>query len=381
MSLRGKAAIVGAALAGCGEAHGRTSMDITIEAVHGALADAGVKLSEVDAIATCQPLDLLSGLTVTQELGITPKFTMNNRMGGSSFLSHTMWAAMLLELGLAETVVICYGSNQRTASGKLMTAIELPTYEAPYKPMFPLSSYALAADRHMHQFGTTREQLADVAVAARGWAQKNPEAFVRDQLTREDVIASRLISDPLRVRDCCLVTDGGAALVMRRAEVAVDHPQPPVYFLGGGEGTTHRDISEMADLTVTGAAQSGADAMAMAGVSAADIDVVQLYDAFTINVILFLEDLGFCKKGEGGAFVQGGRIAPGGELPVNTNGGGLSCVHPGMYGMFTLVEAVRQLRGQTGERQIEGAELALCHGNGGVLSSQVTNILGTAATL
>ena len=381
MSLRGKAAIVGAALAGCGEAHGRTSMDITIEAVHGALADAGVKLSEVDAIATCQPLDLLSGLTLVQELGIAPKFTMNNRMGGSSFLSHTMWAAMLLETGLAETVVICYGSNQRTASGKLMTAIGLPTYEAPYKPMFPLSSYALAADRHMHQFGTTREQLADVAVAARGWAQKNPEAFVRDPLTREDVIASRLISDPLRVRDCCLVTDGGAALVMRRAEVAVDHPQPPVYFLGGGEGTTHRDISEMADLTVTGAAQSGAAAMAMAGVSAADIDVVQLYDAFTINVILFLEDLGFCKKGEGGAFVQGGRIAPGGELPVNTNGGGLSCVHPGMYGMFTLVEAVRQLRGQTGERQIEGAELALCHGNGGVLSSQVTNILGTAATL
>jgi len=381
MSLRGKAAIVGAALAGCGEAHGRTSMDITIEAVHGALADAGVKLSEVDAIATCQPLDLLSGLTLAQELGIAPKFTMNNRMGGSSFLTHTMWAAMLLELGLAETVVICYGSNQRTASGKLMTAIGLPTYEAPYKPMFPLSSYALAADRHMHEFGTTREQLADVAVAARGWAQKNPEAFVRDPLTREDVIASRLISDPLRVRDCCLVTDGGAALVMRRAEVAVDHPQPPVYFLGGGEGTTHRDISEMADLTVTGAAQSGAAAMAMAGVSAADIDVVQLYDAFTINVILFLEDLGFCKKGEGGAFVQGGRIAPGGELPVNTNGGGLSCVHPGMYGMFTLVEAVRQLRGQTGERQIEGAELALCHGNGGVLSSQVTNILGTAATL
>ena len=381
MSLRGKAAIVGAALAGCGEAHGRTSMDITIEAVHGALADAGVKLSEVDAIATCQPLDLLSGLTLAQELGIAPKFTMNNRMGGSSFLSHTMWATMLLELGLADTVVICYGSNQRTASGKLMTAIGLPTYEAAYKPMFPLSSYALAADRHMHQFGTTREQLADVAVAARGWAQKNPEAFVRDPLTREDVIASRLISDPLRVRDCCLVTDGGAALVMRRAEVAADHPQPPVYFLGGGEGTTHRDISEMADLTVTGAAQSGAAAMQMAGVSAADIDVVELYDAFTINVILFLEDLGFCKKGEGGAFVEGGRIAPGGELPVNTNGGGHSCVHPGMYGMFTLVEAVRQLRGQAGERQIGGAELALCHGNGGVLSSQVTNILGTAATL
>ena len=381
MSLRGKAAIVGAALAGCGEAHGKSAMEITVEAVHGALADAGVSLGDVDAIATCQPLDTLSGLTLAQELGLNPKFTMNNRMGGSSFLSHTLWAAMLLELRLADTVLICYGSNQRTASGKLMTALDLPTYEAPYQPMFPLSSYALAADRHMTQFGTTREQLADVAVAARAWAQKNPEAFIRDPLTREDVIASRLVSDPLRVRDCCLVTDGGGAIVMRRAEAAKDHPKPPVYLLGGGEGTTHRDISEMADLTETGAVQSGQTAMEMAGVKPADIDVVQLYDAFTINVILFLEDLGFCKKGEGGAFVENGGIAPGGHLPVNTNGGGLSCVHPGMYGIFTLVEAVRQLRGDAGDRQVDRAELALAHGNGGVLSSQVTNILGTEATL
>ena len=288
MSLRGKAAIVGAALAGCGEAHGKSSMEITIEGVHGALADAGIALGEVDAVATCQPLDMLSGLTLAQELGLNPRFTMNNRMGGSSFLSHTLWAAMLLELRLADTVLICYGSNQRTASGKLMTALGLPTYEAPYRPLFPLSSYALATDRHMTQFGTTREQLADVAVAARAWAQKNPDAFMRDPLTREDVIASRPVSDPLRVRDCCLVTDGGGAIVMRRAETAKDHPRPPVYLLGGGEGTTHRDISEMADLTVTGAAQSGRTAMDMAGVKPADIDVVQLYDAFTINVILFL---------------------------------------------------------------------------------------------
>ena len=168
---------------------------------------------------------------------------------------------------------------------------------------------------------------------------------------------------------------------MRRAETAKDHPRPPVYLLGGGEGTTHRDISEVPDLTVTGAAQSGATAMKMAGVKPADIDVVQLYDAFTITVILFLEDLGFCKKGEGGAFVENGGIAPGGHLPVNTNGGGLSCVHPGMYGIFTLVEAVRQLRGDAGDRQIDGAELAMAHGNGGVLSSQVTNILGTESTL
>lgn len=235
MSLRGKAAIVGAALAYQGEAHGKSAMEITVEAVHGALADAVVSLGDVDAIATCQPLDMLSGLTLAQELGLNPKFTMNNRTGGSSFLSHTLWAAMLLELRLADTVLICYGSNQRTASGKLMTALGLPTYEAPYKPMFPLSSYALAADRHMTQFGTTREQLADVAVAARAWAQKNPEAFIRDPLTREDVIASRLVSDPLRVRDCCLVTDGGGALVMRRAETAKDHPVPPVYLLGAAK--------------------------------------------------------------------------------------------------------------------------------------------------
>ena len=381
MSLRGKAAIVGAALAGCGEAHGKSAMEITVEAVHGALADAGVSLGDVDAIATCQPLDTLSGLTLAQELGLNPKFTMNNRMGGSSFLSHTLWAAMLLELRLADTVLICYGSNQRTASGKLMTALDLPTYEAPYQPMFPLSSYALAADRHMTQFGTTREQLADVAVAARAWAQKNPEAFIRDPLTREDVIASRLVSDPLRVRDCCLVTDGGGAIVMVRADRARDFPKVPVYVLGSAAESSHRQISQMKDFTVTAARDSGARAFAAAGVTPADIQAVELYDAFTINTILFLEDLGFCAKGEGGAFVEGGRIAPGGVLPVNTNGGGLSCVHPGMYGIFTVIEAARQIRGDAPGLQLKDIDLALAHGNGGVLSSQVTAILGSQNTL
>ena len=381
MSLRGKAAIVGAALAGCGEAHGKSAREITVEAVHGALADAGVSLGDVDAIATCQPLDTLSGLTLAQELGLNPKFTMNNRMGGSSFLSHTLWAAMLLELRLADTVLICYGSNQRTASGKLMTALDLPTYEAPYQPMFPLSSYALAADRHMTQFGTTREQLADVAVAARAWAQHNPEAFARGDLTREDVLAARMVSDPLTVRDCCLVTDGGGAIVMVRSERARDFPKPPVYVLGSAAESTHRQISQMPDFTVTAARESGARAFAAAGVTPSDIDVVELYDAFTINTILFLEDLGFCGKGEGGAFVEGGRIAPGGELPVNTNGGGLSCVHPGMYGIFTVIEATRQIRGDAPGLQIANIDLALAHGNGGTLSSQVTAILGSENTL
>jgi acetyl-CoA acetyltransferase len=190
-----------------------------------------------------------------------------------------------------------------------------------------------------------------------------------------------MVADPLTVRDCCLVTDGAAAIVMTRAERARDLKQKPVYLLGTGSAITHKEIANMPDLTASGAAQSGNRAYAEAKLEPSDIDVVQLYDAFTINTIMFLEDLGFCGKGQGGGFVSDGRIAPGGSLPVNTNGGGLSCVHPGMYGLFTIVEAVRQLRGQADKRQIVGANTALCHGNGGVLSSQATNIFGTAATL
>jgi acetyl-CoA acetyltransferase len=241
--------------------------------------------------------------------------------------------------------------------------------------------YALAASRHMHEYGTTREQLAEVAVAAREWAKLNPKAFKRDDLAVEDVLASRMISSPLSLLDCCLVTDGGGALVVTSAERGKDLRKAPVYLLGAGEAHWHRNISQMPDLTVTAAAESGLRAYEMAGVRPEDVDVAMLYDAFTINTILFLEDLGFCEKGEGGTFLEGGRIAPGGELAVNTNGGGLSYNHPGMYGLLLLIEAVRQLRGECGERQVEGAEVALAHGNGGVLSSQVTAVLGTQSVL
>ena len=233
----------------------------------------------------------------------------------------------------------------------------------------------------MHQYGTTREQLAAVAVSARQWAQKNPEAFMRGDLSLDDVLSARMVADPLTVRDCCLVTDGAAAIVMTRADRAPDHHHHPVYVLGAASAITHASISAMPDLTVTGAVDSGARAFAQAGYGPRDMDVVELYDAFTINTILFLEDLGFCPKGEGGRFVEGGRVAPGGELPVNTNGGGLSCAHPGMYGLFTVVEAAQQLMGLAGERQVPGANLALAHGNGGVLSSQATAIFGTRQTL
>lgn len=382
-SIRGAAAIVGASLSGLGDTAGRTSEDIAIEAIYKALAEAGLTTMDVDAVYGSLPGDCnpLSGLQLAEIMGIHPKFTDNNRTGGSTFLSYTLAAATAIKEGLCETALIFYGSNQRSNSGKLVSSVPPFAFESPYKPIFPVTSYALAASRHMHQYGTTREQLASVAVAARQWANMNPEAYMQGPLTVEDVLNARMVSSPLTVRDCCLVTDGGAALVMVSAKRAKDFPKKPVYLLGAAAATSHMNIVAMPDLTESAAKDAGQRAFAMAGMQPSDIDLLQLYDAFTINPILFLEDLGFCKKGEGGPFVESGAIAPGGSLPVNTNGGGLSCIHPGMYGMFTLVEAVRQLRGECGERQIKDAEVALCHGNGGVLSSQITNILGTEAAL
>jgi acetyl-CoA acetyltransferase len=244
--------------------------------------------------------------------------------------------------------------------------------------MMPASAYALAASRHMHEFGTTREQLAEVAVAARRWALLNPKAWEKEPLSIADVLGSRLVSWPLTVRDCCLVLDGGAAMVVTSAERARSLRKPPVHVLGIGQALGHTSISSMPDLSTTAARESGRHAFAEAGLSPADVRVLSLYDAFTITPILFLEDLGFCAKGEGGAFVQDGAIAPGGRLAVNTNGGGLSYCHPGMYGLLGMVEAVRQVRGECGARQVQGADIALAHGNGGVLSSQCTVIFGSA---
>ncbi|MBH1965169.1 MAG: thiolase [Comamonadaceae bacterium] len=378
---RGKTSVVGAATFGLGEAPGFTALELAAGASLAALDDAGLSLKEVDGLFVALPEDQFSGLSLSEYFGIHPAITDNNRVGGSSFQTHAIVAALALQAGLCNVALIAYGSNQRSAAGRLVTPTKPFPYEGPYKPTYPISAYALSAARHMYQYGTTRRQLAEVAVSARAWAQLNPEAFVRDPLSVEEVLASRMVSDPLSVRDCCLVTDGAAAIVMTRADRAGHARHKPVHLLGGAAATTHRNIMAMQDLTVTGAADSGRRAFEYAGLRPADVDVLQLYDAFTINPILFLEDLGFCKKGEGGAFVEGGRIAPGGALPVNTNGGGLSCTHPGMYGLFTMVEAVRQLRGDTGARQVKDAKVALAHGNGGTLSSQATLIFGTEETL
>lgn len=379
--LRGKSAIVGTGHAGFGEAHGLTSYDIMAQAGLAALEDAGLSLSDVDGLFCTMMEDSMPALMAAEYLGIEPRFIDGTMTGGSSFVNYLTSATMALEAGLCDVALIVYGSNQRTASGRLVTASRPPAYEAPYNPRYPISAYAMAAARHMHEYGTSRAQLAEVAVAARAWAQHNPEAFERNPLSREDVLGARMVGDPLTVRDCCLVTDGGGAVVMVRADRARDFPKAPVYVLGSAAASSHRQISQMKDFTVTAARDTGARAFAAAGVSPSDVQAVELYDAFTINTILFLEDLGFCAKGEGGAFVQGGRIAPGGALPVNTNGGGLSCVHPGMYGIFTVIEAARQIRGDAPGVQLENIDLALAHGNGGVLSSQVTAILGSQNTL
>ena len=380
---RGRTAIVGAATFGIGEAPGLTPLDMGASALGLALADAGLGLGDVDGLFVCTSDDALSGLSLAEYLGIRPKFSDNNRTGGSAFMSHAIVAALALEAGYCDVAVVVHASNQRTAGAGLVSMRKPSLYEVPYKPMNPLSPYALAAQRHMYEFGTTREQLAEVAVAARGWAIQNPEAWCYDKgpLTLDAVAAARMVSSPLTVLDCCLVVDGASAIVMTRADRAKDLRAKPVYLLGGAAEVWHSEIASMPDLTVTAAKASGERAFAMAGYGPQDMNTVQLYDAFTINTILFLEDLGFCPKGEGGRFVSGGHIGPGGGLAVNTNGGGLSYCPPGMYGLLALVEAVRPLRGECDVRQVKDAGLAVAHGNGGTLSSQATLVLGTAETV
>jgi len=385
--LRGSAAIAGVATFGCGEVPGFTDMELLARSARAAVTDAGLKMSDIDGLCTASVASTMWTMPVVEYLGLKPRYIDGTMLGGSSFIAHLLPAMHALHSGQCNAVLVCYGSAQRSGAfsrseiARARKFLDPQLYETPYEPMMPASAYALAASRHMHEFGTTRRDLAEVAVAARAWARLNPEAFMRDPLSIDDVLKARMISDPLSVRDCCLVTDGGGAYVLVRADRARELPRVPVYVLGNSTAVRNRQISSMHDLTVTAASESGREAYAMAGLTAKDMDLVQLYDAFTINTLLFLEDLGFCAKGEGGAFVQNGGIAPGGHLPVNTNGGGLSCVHPGMYGIFALIEAVRQLRGECGERQVAGASTALAHGNGGTLSSQSTAILGTAAAL
>lgn len=374
-------AIVGVAESDLGAVAGKTATELAAQASVRGLDDAGLTLNDVDALFTAN----LSRFSVTQlaeNLGIFPAYVDCTMTGGSSFEMHLGHAAAAIRDGLCEVALIAYGSVQRSRrmrklEGFSESGTSAALYENVYAPLFPLSFYAMVAQRYMHEFGATPADLAEVAVAARRWAALNPKAFKRDPLSVEDVLASPLVSSPLHALDCCLVTDGGGALVVTSMERAKDLRKQPVEMLGHAETTTHDAMSQAPDLLRHGSAVTAKRAFAMAGLTPADVDVVQIYDAFTINVLVGLENLGFCGYGEARDFINGGRIAPGGDFPVNTQGGGLSYCHPGMFGVFLLIEAVRQLRGESGERQVAAAKTALCHGTGGVFSSHSTVILGS----
>ena len=389
-NLRGKTAVVGLAESGCGMASGWSAMEIMANSVHDALDDAGIKLNEVDGVFAATAFHSMAAMSLSEYLGLKPKFADGSQIGGSSFLSHILTAALALDAGLINVAVVAYGSNQKSIGG-FKTISEAMPYEAQYEPRMPVTAYALAAKRYMHEFGASREDLANVAVSARDWALLNPRAYTYDKgpLTVDDVLSARPIVDPLGKLDCCLVTDGGAAVIMTRSDRAKDTKNTPIYLLGAAMEHHHRMVSEMPDLVRTSAIDSSQRAFKMSSYKATDMDTIQLYDAFTINTLLFLEDLGFCKKGEAIELVKNKNIGPSGSLKVNTNGGGLSCVHPGMYGLFVTLEAIRQLRNSAGDNVgersgggwIDNAKLSVAHGNGGVLSSQVTNVWGVSETL
>jgi acetyl-CoA acetyltransferase len=389
---RGRAAIVGVsdAVSPTGELDG-TTRGVEAQVIREALADAGLTLSDVDAVFTATGSGFAPSMELAEYLGIQPRYTDSTNVGGSSFEVHVEHAAAAIALGLCEVALVTYSALPRSSFKKGKGGFRsrqlnsgpspIAEWELPFGLRMPMGAYALAASRHIAEYGTTSEQLAQIAVSTREWAVKNPRAYHQQPITIDDVLASPMEASPLHKLDCCLVTDGAGALVLTNAARARTLAKEPAYVLGAGTSHTHSMISQMPDLTVTAGAVSGPNAFGMAGIGPDDVDVLETYDSFTITVLLALEDLGFCAKGEGGAFVADGRLGPGGALPTNTNGGGLAYTHPGMYGMFLLVEAVRQLRGEGGDRQVPGAEVAVAHGCGGVLSSTSTVVLGTEATL
>ena len=388
--VRGKASIVGVADAASPTGKlDRQGRDLEGAMVREALADAGLALSDIDGV--CCATGAMASVDLAEYLGIQAGWTDSTMTGGSSFEIHVEHAACAIAAGLADAIVIVYAATPRSKGqdmsqmlGAMSGGGSLPMLEwdVPYGLGVPAASYSMAATRHMAEFGTTPEQLASIAVSTRKWASRNPRARYQDLITVDDVLASPYVAEPLHKLECCLVTDGAGAVILTRTDRARDLAKPLIPVLGVASAHTHgMSISQMPDLCVTAGAVSGPRAFAMAGLVPADVDVLETYDSFTITVLLALEDLGFCKKGEGGAFVGNGTLEPGGSLPTNTNGGGLSYTHPGMYGIFPLVEATRQLRGEGGDRQVSGADVAVAHGCGGVLSATSTVVLGKEGVL
>jgi acetyl-CoA acetyltransferase len=384
-SLRGKTAVVGVGETEVGVIRHMGATQLCIEAILRALSDAGIGKGAVDGLVTCNSMAepyMYHAEAIAEHLQIFPRYCISVGAGGGTTFTALHQAASAIASGICHTVVIAMADSLRSGMTReralaLQSSSGHPQFERPYGLPVP-GYYALIAQAHMHEFGTTPAQLAAVAVSTRKHAARNPSAQMRTPITVDDVLASRLIADPLHLLDCSLVSDGGAAVVITAAERARDFGQRPVYLLGAGEGHGHEHISQARSLTTSAAADAGRRAYEMAGVGPRDIDIAQLYDCFTPVVLIELEDLGFCAKGEGGPFVAAGNIEPGGPLPVNTHGGLLSHCHPGNPGsMFALTEAVIQLRGQGGGRQVANADVALVHGQGGIMSSHCTVILGS----
>lgn len=373
-------AVVGAAeTTELGVIPGLSQIQLHADAAINAMRDAGLKPSDIDGVATAgnSPVEL------AHYLGIVPTWADGTSVGGCSFMLHVRHAAAAINEGLATTVLITHGESGRSRVGAGRFAASPSSlagqFEMPYGPAGPPTMFTIPVLRYMKEYGLTHEQLAMVAVVQREWAGMNPRATFRDPITVDDVLNSRMIAYPFHLLECCLVTDGGGALILTKAERAKDFPQKPVYILGTGESVETPMISQMADFTSSRAFRvSGKKAFDEAGISHSDVDHLMIYDAFAHLPIYGLEDLGFVKPGEAGAFIEAGNTRPGGKLPLNTNGGGLSYMHSGMYGMYALQESVRQMRG-TAAAQVDGAKISVSHGVGGMFAASGTIIFSNEA--
>lgn len=373
------------AIVGVAESDFGDTPHLSLHQVHGqaasrALADAGIDKTEIDGLFTTGGANQLFVLEMAEYLGLKPTYIDSTNAGGSSWESFVEHAAAAIKVGMCKTALLVYGATPRQDMRNALRGAEVAMaprgpmqYEVPFGPTVA-SRYGLIATRHMHEYGTTSEQLAEIAVATRRNALRNPKAFMKKPITIKDVLSSKIIASPLHMLDCCLRTDGGGAVIITGSVRASDCAKPPVWVIGMGGAASHVSIAEMSPLTLSPAKRAAEIAFKQAGIAVADVDVLQCYDSFTITVLMTLEALGFCKVGEGGAFVQGGRLGWDGALPTNTDGGGLSSNHPGMRGIFLLIEAVRQLRGES-TAQVKGAKIVVCNGTGGFMSHCGTVVL------
>lgn len=377
-----RVAIVGAALSDTGRVDTKSPFELHYQAASRAIADAGLTKDDIDGLGSTG-MGLMAPIEIGEYLGLRPTWIDGTGVGGSAWVVLAEHAVAAIQAGHADVIVLVYGSTSRAdlktshRRANLSFGARGPVqFDAPYGHAL-IAKYAMAARRHMYEFGTTIEQLAEISVSTRFNAGLNPDAYYREPLTIDDVQSSPMIADPLTKLHCCIRSDGGGAIVLTSEERAKDLPRAPVYVLGSGETSSHTTMSEWEDFTESPAVRSGNLAFQRAGLTPADVDLCEIYDAFTPMVLLSLEALGFCAKGEGGPFVEDGKLRVGGALPTNTDGGGLSACHPGMRGMFLMVEAVRQLRGEAGDRQVPDARIACVNGTGGWFSSAATLLLGT----